>query len=133
MRRLVFHTLALILAMNGIACACPAGPSGDSELSHVQHSQHADMQSHDRVVASADEFQECCDSCESPDAVKRLSEKLSTNNLSAQPFDLEMDAISSNVMVQAWHSKATNHSPHSTLTLPHPRQSPVFLFDLMLD
>jgi len=119
MRRFIFSLTILILAINGIACACPVEVATD----HTIHTAHSDE--------SLDNQADCCNDCDELTATKRHVDIAlpSKEKCSHQDFDAPMQRA----FELAWGEHPYTNGLYASWRGPFLPTTPVKSFDRMLD
>jgi len=120
MRHYIFATIILILACNGIACACPSEISIDDKSSHQMH---GDMSSDDQTG--------CCDNCDEMTAAKEHGDYTLFTPEKSKHHDFEaLNELESEI---DWSRDPVTRHYLTNRYKPTPHSTPVMFYDRMLD
>jgi hypothetical protein len=120
MRHFIFSTTILILAINGIACACPSENSVGDHSSHQMHGE-----------ASSDNRPDCCDKCDDTTAANKHG-KL-THSAPKKSSHYDSDASTQYAFEIFWDENSAAKRSFVDRNKPVPPSTPIMLYDRMLD
>ena len=130
MRRLLLNIVALLFALNGIACACPAVAVAADTPGQHQHGGHGNA---DVPADAVDAIEDCCESCDEVDASKRKLESGYFTALKKPIAEPQITAIESERLRLSWQFAELHRGPPQTERHKNSKDSPVIRRDRMLD